>query len=98
MGLSQPDAPQSADGAGVRTGYYQPRSHKLLPVEKCPISSPLINRAMAAVWARGRAGEIPAAVRELEFFADHADETLLIEAYCEPRTSQQDAEAAAEER
>lgn len=75
-------------------GYYQPRSHKLLPVEKCPISSPLINRAISAVWKCG--GEIPAAVRELELFADHADEVLLIEAYCEPRTSQQDAEAAAE--
>jgi 23S rRNA (uracil1939-C5)-methyltransferase len=77
-------------------GYYRLRSHQLLPVEKCPISSPLINRAMAAVWARGRAGEIPAAVRELEFFADHADETLLLEVYCEPRTSEADAQAAAE--
>jgi 23S rRNA (uracil1939-C5)-methyltransferase len=77
-------------------GYYRPRSHKLLPVEKCPISSPLINRAMAALWEHGRAGAIPAAVRELELFADHADEVLLIEAYCEPRTAQPDAEAAAE--
>ncbi len=77
-------------------GYYQPRSHKLLPVEKCPISSPLINRAMAAVWARGRAGDFPSPVRELELFTDHADEILLIEAYCEPRTSQKDAEVAAE--
>ena len=77
-------------------GFYQPRSHKLLPVETCPISSPLINRAMSAVWARGRAGDFPAVVRELELFTDHADETMLIEAYCEPRTSQKDAEAAAE--
>lgn len=77
-------------------GYFQPRSHNLLPVEKCPISSPLINRAITAVWERGRAGEIPPAVRELELFADHADEVLLIEAYFEPRTSQQDAEASAE--
>jgi len=77
-------------------GYYRSRSHELLPVEQCPISSPLINRAIAAVWERGRAGEIPAAVRELEFFADHADESLLVEAYCAPRTSAQDAESAAE--
>jgi 23S rRNA (uracil1939-C5)-methyltransferase len=77
-------------------GYHQARSHNLLPAEKCPISSPLINRALAALWERGRAGEIPDVVRELELFADHADEILLIEAYCEPRTSQQDAEAAAE--
>jgi 23S rRNA (uracil1939-C5)-methyltransferase len=77
-------------------GYYQLRSHELLPVERCPISSPLINRAMAAVWELGRAGEIPAAVRELEFFVDHADESLLVEAYCEPRTSAKDAESMAE--
>jgi 23S rRNA (uracil1939-C5)-methyltransferase len=77
-------------------GYYQSRSHELLPVEQCPISSPLINRAIASVWELGRAGEIPAAVRELEFFVDHADEVLLIEAYCELRTSQEAAEAVAE--
>jgi 23S rRNA (uracil1939-C5)-methyltransferase len=77
-------------------GYYQSRSHELLPVEQCPISSPLINRAIASVWERGRAGEIPAAVRELEFFVDHADEGLLVEAYCAPHTSEQDAESAAE--
>lgn len=77
-------------------GYFQPRSHQLLPVEKCPISSPLINRAITALWALGRAGAIPAAVRELELFADHADEVLLVEAYCDPRTSAQDAESAAE--
>ncbi len=77
-------------------GYYRLRSHELLPVEQCPISSPLINRAIAAVWQRGRAGEIPAGVRELEFFADHADGVLLVEAYCEPRTSRADAQEAAD--
>ena len=69
-------------------GYYRPGSHELLPVEQCPISSPLINRAIAAVWVCGRAGEIPSAVRELEFFVDPADEVLMIEAYYEPRASQ----------
>ena len=75
-------------------GYYRLRSHQLLPVMKCPISSPLINRAMAAVWERG--GDIPAAVRELEFFADHSDEALLVEAYCVPRISPADAQTVAE--
>src|SRR5713101_5657211 len=74
-------------------GYYRLRSHQLLPVEHCPISSPLINRAMVTVWERGRLGEITAVVRELELFADHADEVLLVEAYCEPRTSPEDAQA-----
>jgi 23S rRNA (uracil1939-C5)-methyltransferase len=77
-------------------GYYQLRSHQLLPITHCPISSPLVNRAVAAVWECGRSDEIPPAVRELELFADHADEVLLVEAYCEPRTSQGDAQAAAD--
>jgi 23S rRNA (uracil1939-C5)-methyltransferase len=77
-------------------GYYRLRSHELMPVELCPISSPLINRAIAAVWQRGRARELPAAVRELEFFADHTDALLLVEAYCEPRTSRADAQTAAD--
>jgi 23S rRNA (uracil1939-C5)-methyltransferase len=78
-------------------GYYRLRSHALLPVERCPISSPLIDRAIATVWERGRAGKIPSVVRELEFFADHADATLLLEAYCEPRTARESAQAAAEQ-
>ena len=77
-------------------GYYRLRSHELMPVEQCPISSPLINRGIAAVWQGGRSGEIPAVVRELEFFADHADGVLLVEAYCEPGTSRVDAQEAAD--
>src|SRR5207248_5941571 len=39
-------------------GYYRFNSHELLPVEECPISSPLLNRAIAAVWQLGRAGKL----------------------------------------
>ena len=77
-------------------GYYRSRSHDLMPVEHCPISSPLINLAIGAIWQRGRMGEIPVAVREVELFADHADQVLLLEAYCQPRTSRADAQAAAD--
>jgi 23S rRNA (uracil1939-C5)-methyltransferase len=77
-------------------GYYKFRSHELLPVEQCPISSPLINRAIAALWASGRSGEIPEGVCEIEFFADHADAALLIEAYCDLGTSRSDAQQLAE--
>ena len=63
-------------------GYYQFRSHRLLPVEQCPISSPLINRAIAAVWGLGRAGKVPQEIAELEFFANAADDQSVIEIYC----------------
>ena len=65
-------------------GYFKLNSHELLPVEECPISSPLINRALAAMWQLGRSGEVPGAIRELEFFANADDTQLLVEAYCTP--------------
>jgi 23S rRNA (uracil1939-C5)-methyltransferase len=66
-------------------GYYKFRSHELLPIEQCPISSPLINRAIQEMWAAGRTGGIPAEIREVELFADHGDARLLVEVYCDPR-------------
>src|SRR5205085_1896854 len=63
-------------------GYYKFRSHELLPVEQCPISSPLINQALAAMWQLGRINRVPIGIREIEFFAGSDDRQLLAEIYC----------------
>jgi 23S rRNA (uracil1939-C5)-methyltransferase len=68
-------------------GYYRFGSHELLPVEECPISSPLINRAIAAFWQMGRGRTLPDGIHEIEFFANADDTQLLIEASCEPGTA-----------
>ena len=44
-------------------GYFKFASHELLPVEECPISSPLINRGIAVLWQAGRAGKAVEGVR-----------------------------------
>jgi 23S rRNA (uracil1939-C5)-methyltransferase len=62
-------------------GYYRSNSQDLLPIEQCPISSPLINRAIATFWAMGRAGNLPAELEELEMFANAEDDRLLVEIY-----------------
>jgi 23S rRNA (uracil1939-C5)-methyltransferase len=62
-------------------GYFETNSHKLLAVESCPISSPLINQAISAVWALGRALKVPASVHGMQFFANHDDTQLLVETY-----------------
>jgi len=67
-------------------GYYKFRSHELLPVEACPVSSPLINRAIAAFWQMGRGRAMPDAIHEIEFFANADDTELLIEAWCDAGT------------
>jgi 23S rRNA (uracil1939-C5)-methyltransferase len=63
-------------------GYFKLASHRLLPVEQCPISSPLINRGIAALWHSGRAGQIPQGISEVEFFANADDSQLLLELSC----------------
>ena len=68
-------------------GYYKFNSHELLAVEECPISSPLINRALAAAWQLGRAGKFSAGIQEIEFFANGDDTQLLAEVHCLPETA-----------
>ncbi len=65
-------------------GYHRSASHQLLPVEQCPISSPLINDAIRAVWTLGNEGAVPASVHGIQFFANHDDQQLLIELYVRP--------------
>ena len=78
-------------------GYYKFNSHELLPVEECPISSPLINRAMAAFWQMGRAGKVADGIQEIEFFANAEDTQLLIEIYCTPEIRGETATSWAQE-
>ncbi len=62
-------------------GYNRYGSHELEAVEQCPISSPLINQAVATLWKMGRAGRFDSDVQEIEFFANAKDSQLLLEIY-----------------
>ena len=62
-------------------GYYRFGSREFLAVRDCPISSPLINRAIARLTEL-RGLECPTAVEEIEFFADASDQQLLAWAFC----------------
>jgi 23S rRNA (uracil1939-C5)-methyltransferase len=77
-------------------GYYAFRSHDLLPVERCPISSPLINRAIEALWKWASHAEISPHLREIEFFTNQADDRVLLEVYCGPGTPRHDARELAQ--
>ncbi len=71
-------------GADFAMGDHRMASNELLPVKSCPISSPAINRAIERLWEMGEAGKVPGAVKEIEFFADHTDERLVLEIYHVP--------------
>jgi len=77
-------------------GYFRNNSHQLLPVESCPISSPLVNQAIGAVWELGRTGGVPAAVHGMQFFANHDDTRLLVEVYVRQESVANDRKPFAE--
>lgn len=60
-------------------GYYKFNSRQMLPVEQCPISSPLINHALATIWQLGRASKLGPGIQEIEFFANAEDSELLLQ-------------------
>ncbi|MFY9904353.1 MAG: class I SAM-dependent RNA methyltransferase [Terriglobales bacterium] len=62
-------------------GYLRFGSHEFLPIRECPISSPLLNRALARLVELGGLN-CPAAIEEIELFADAPDEHLLAWAFC----------------
>jgi 23S rRNA (uracil1939-C5)-methyltransferase len=61
-------------------GFHRFGSHELLPVKECPISSPLINRALSTLWQLARVAD---GIREVEFFANAGDTQLLVELDCD---------------
>ena len=63
-------------------GYFKLASRELLPVDRCPISSPLINRGIEAVWKIATAGKLAEGICEIEFFANANDSRMLAELTC----------------
>jgi 23S rRNA (uracil1939-C5)-methyltransferase len=77
-------------------GYYHFRSHDLLPIQECPISSPLINRAIQAFTEFGRRERFAGELQEIELFVNDSDKELLLEAYCAHETSRRSARELAD--
>jgi len=75
-------------------GYYKYNSHEFLPIDQCPISSPLINQAIQSLR---RPGTKIADVDEIELFANADDSQLLAELYCSANIGEASARKMAEE-
>jgi 23S rRNA (uracil1939-C5)-methyltransferase len=88
---------QVQTGPGFKAGYFKMGSHELLGVEQCPISSPLINRGITALWQSGRAGKVPDGIREIEFFTDADDREMLLEVSASPDARRASVRTWAEE-
>lgn len=69
------------DGRGA-IGYFRSGSSALLAVERCPIVSPGLQRALAALRTLLSENRLPQTLREVEAFADERDQRLLLNASC----------------
>jgi 23S rRNA (uracil1939-C5)-methyltransferase len=53
-----------------RLGYWEPRSHNLCAIDRCPISSPKLNEAIGILNRMLRDGRWPRFLRAIELFTD----------------------------
>jgi 23S rRNA (uracil1939-C5)-methyltransferase len=65
-------------GGSPEIGYFQAGSQKLCAIRQCPIASPRLNEALGAIINLLQGGKLPAGLREIEAFADHDDDRLLV--------------------
>jgi 23S rRNA (uracil1939-C5)-methyltransferase len=81
------DAPVENAGPEFALGYYRHGSHELEAVRECPISSPLINRAIGVLWELAAEAIQYPSLREVQFFANHDDSELLVELFIHHATT-----------
>jgi 23S rRNA (uracil1939-C5)-methyltransferase len=62
--------------AAGRIGYLEAASHRLCPIDRCPISSPRINEALSVLLDMLRDRRFPRFVRSLELFTNERDVQL----------------------
>jgi 23S rRNA (uracil1939-C5)-methyltransferase len=63
---------------GESIGYYEEGTHRLVPIEHCPISAPEINAALAAILEMMRDPRWPRFLRSLELFTNGREVLLNI--------------------
>ena len=71
---------QWAVGEGMprALGYFLPESSVILPIEECPVLSPLLAQTFSKLQDMTRTGTLPAGVQEIEAFTDSRDEKIAL--------------------
>ena len=70
--------PHPAKPGILQVGYNRPGSHRLWPVDRCPISSPQLNRLIEVLNRLSAEQRLPMSLRGVEAFADDRDESLWV--------------------
>ena len=65
-------------GSRFDIGYFEHGSHRLCPIESCPVSSPALNQAIAALARLGPDRRFPDFLRSVELFTNEQDLLLTV--------------------
>jgi 23S rRNA (uracil1939-C5)-methyltransferase len=66
--------------SGAAVGYLEAQSHRLCPITHCPISSPRVNEALAALLRMTQGSRWPSFVRSVEVFTNETETQLNVAA------------------
>jgi 23S rRNA (uracil1939-C5)-methyltransferase len=66
------------DGMPRALGYFLPESSVILPIDECPVLSPLLAQTFLKLQNMMRLGTLPAGVQEIEAFADSSDKKIAL--------------------
>src|SRR3954469_3547654 len=72
-------------------GYFLPESSVIVPIDQCPVLSPLLAKTFGQLQEMTRSGRLPERVVEMEAFADSADTKLALNVAFErfPKSAQE---------
>ena len=59
-------------------GYFLPESSVILPIDDCPVLSPLLAQTFLKLQDMARSGSLPAGAQEIEAFTDSRDKTVAL--------------------
>jgi 23S rRNA (uracil1939-C5)-methyltransferase len=59
-------------------GYFLPGSSVIVPIDECPVLSPLLAQTFAKLQDMARSGLLPHGIQEIEAFADSSDEKIAL--------------------
>jgi len=66
------------EGLPRALGYFLPESSVILPIDECPVLSPMLAQTFLKLQDMTRSGALPAGIQEIEAFADSRDEKIAL--------------------
>jgi 23S rRNA (uracil1939-C5)-methyltransferase len=66
------------DAKPMALGYFLPESSVILPIDICPILSPMLHKTFESLQDLARTGKLPEKLQEIEAFVDSKDEKIAL--------------------